>query len=210
MFWVTLIVAGAGSSASAETYGPPIEPVPLPGPLAPASDAPYVGVGIGIGPIWPADATLDVGFYTAGSFAFWFNRHVALELDVGHTMFNDDIHGGKLTVNPIVGYVVLSLPLASGYGRTDFLHFRLAAGAGALSVNHSFAGVENPAVLALQTGVEWAMTGGAKLFVLVDTMWADTVVGDRPIFNPLVGGPAIPSWDLELLTALRIGVEFTF
>ncbi len=210
IFSAMLIVAGAAEVSRAETYWPPPDPVPLPGPLAPATDTPYVGVGIGVGPIWPADATLDVGFYTAGSFTFWFNRYVAVELDVGHTIFNDDFYGGELSVNPLLGYVVFSLPLVSDGTGVDFLHFRLAAGAGALSVNHSFAGVENPGVLALQAGVEWAMAGRTKLFVLVDTMWADDVVGDRPIFDPVVGGPAIPSWDLEIMTALRIGVEFTF
>jgi hypothetical protein len=167
-------------------------------------------LGFGIGPIWAADHTLDVGFYAVGQFAFWFNQYVAVELDFGHTVFDDDFYGGELEVNPIIGYVVLSLPLATGYGGTDFLHFRLAAGGGRLSNSHSFADVEDEGVFALQTGVEWAMSGSTKLFVLVDTMWAGFVVGDRPIFDPLVGGPAIPFWDLEVLTSLRAGVEFTF
>lgn len=129
---------------------------------------------------------------------------------MGHTIFGDDYYGGELTVNPIAGYVVLSLPLAPVYAGAEPVNFRLAVGGGRLSNDHTLAGVEDEGVFALQAGIEWTMPARAKLFIIADTMWADFVVGDRPVFDPGLGGPAIPFWDLEALTALRIGVEFAF
>ncbi len=184
--------------------------VPLPKPVYSATEAPYAGLGFSIGPIWPTDPTLDMGLYAVGQFSAWITPYVAFELDVGHTKFDDDYYGGELTVNPIGGYVVVSLPLAPGYAGQESASLRLAAGGGRLSNTHTLVGVEDEGFFALQAGIEWVIPDRGRLFIMADTMWSDIVIGDTPIFDPGLGGPAMPFWDLEVLTALRIGFEFTF
>ncbi len=207
---VACIAVGAGGGSPAAEYGPPPEPVPLPRPVYSATDAPNVSLGLSIGPIWPTDPTLDVGFYAVGQFSVWLTPYVALELEVGHTIFDDDFYGGELTVNPIGGYVVMSLPLAPGYAGAEPVNFRFAVGGGRLSNSHTLTDVEDEGFFALQAGIEWVTPRHTRFFIVSDTMWAGFVVGDRLIFDPGVGGLAIPFWDLEVLTTLRIGVEFAF
>jgi hypothetical protein len=210
MFLTACIVVGTGVQAHALVYGAPTQSLPLPGPLGPTVDAPYAGAGVSFGALWPGGSKLDVGFYAAGQFSFWFNPYVAVELDVGHARLDDDFYGGKFEINPIAGYVVVSLPLASDFAGTEFLNFRFAVGGGVLSNNHDFVGVEDEAFFALQVGIEWRFPKRTKLFIVADAMWAGDVAGDRPIFDPSIGGPAIPTWDLGFLSAVRIGIEFSF
>jgi hypothetical protein len=210
IFLTACIVIGAGMKAHAVAYGSPTQAVPLPGPLGPTVEAPYGGVGVSFGSLWPGGANLDAGFYAAGQFSFWFNPYVAVELGVGRATLDDNIYGGQFEINPIAGYVVLSLPLASDFAGMEFLNFRFAVGGGVLSIRHEFVGVEDETFFALQAGVEWQFPKRTKLFIIADTIWAGDVAGTRPIFDPSIGGPAIPTWDLRFLTALRVGVEFSF
>lgn len=203
------LLAGAGD-VSLAAVGTTPEGVPPPGPLYPAATEPYLSVGVGGGAMWASDFTLDTGFYAVGQFAVWLTPHVALEIDVGTTDLDDNFYGGELTVNPLIGYVVFSLPLTPGYAGAELVNYRLAVGVGRLSNRHSFTDVEDANVFALQSGTEWVLSSNAKLFVLFDMMWGDTVLGHKPIFDPGIGGPAIPFWDLETLTSFRIGVEFAF
>jgi len=211
---VGLLVSCAAAGAEVVSPGRDLETrpeiIPLPKPVYSATNEPYVGLGLGIGPVWPTDPTLDVGFYAVGQFSVWVTPYVAFELEVGRTNFEDDYYGGELTVNPIGGFVVVSLPLASNSSGQEPVSLRLAAGGGRLFNSHTLVGVEDEGFFALQAGIEWVIPERGRLFVVADTIWSDFVFGDTPIFDPGLGGPAIPFWDLEVLTALRIGFEFTF